>query len=234
MAFCVNCGIRIIDGANYCPVCGKEQHNNLDFSQRKQVYEGYIHKCPNCGGTIDSFVSKCPECGFEIRSEKKSSYVNELILKLEKVNSVENEKEIISNFYIPNTKEDIIEFMILASSNIKTGGPLLDAWATKLEQAYQKGRLSFGSAPEFTYIDGLYNESIKKAKRQNKTSILTKSAKYIIGSVLVLLGLLMMIIGGFLGHASGDGDSPFWMIAVLGLLFLMVSVPVFTSGKKKE
>lgn len=55
--------------------------------------------------------------------------------------------EMIKTFPIPNSKEDIIEFMILASSNIgyteqknKMDEAYEDAWVTKFMQGYQKAK----------------------------------------------------------------------------------------------
>lgn len=51
------------------------------------VYEGKVHKCPNCGDLIDSFHAICPTCGYEIRNAKSSSVVREFAEKLELISS---------------------------------------------------------------------------------------------------------------------------------------------------
>lgn len=73
-------------------------------------------------------------------------------MKLEQVKSPEQKDDLIRNFYIPNTKEDICEFFILAVSNIKAEDDCADAWLAKLEQAYQKARLAFGNDSSFSEI----------------------------------------------------------------------------------
>ena len=138
MAFCINCGNPIVDGAKFCHNCGASQTGTTNNTQRKTVYEGEIHKCPNCGETIDSFTPKCPSCGFEFRGVKPVSSVQELSIRLANIDqqrrfnnrrkSVFNSREpdeidkqkidLISTFPIPNTKEDLYEFIILAASNI--------------------------------------------------------------------------------------------------------------------
>ena len=49
---------------------------------------------------------------------------------------------LIINFSVPNTREDILEFMILASSNIDVKKGIDDevtkAWLSKLDQVYEK------------------------------------------------------------------------------------------------
>lgn len=125
MAFCVRCGKELASEARFCANCGTsvvvEQIQNKTGNQQKTVYDGRVHKCPNCGEQLDSFVTTCPVCNYELRGVQTTSCVHELAQKLEKTNSDELKAELISNFYIPNTKEDIYEFFILAYSYVATG-----------------------------------------------------------------------------------------------------------------
>lgn len=214
MPFCKNCGIELDKDSNFCPECGTAINKNKN-TERKTVYDGEIHKCPSCGENLESFMVFCPSCGYEIRG-KNDSLVKELSEKINLINSIEKKKDLISNFYIPNTKEDIIEFFILATSNINKGGECIDAWWAKLEQAYQKGRLSFGDSNEFAYLDKLYKETKKQKKKQLFLSKLNHSSSMkmmICGSV----GAVITLIGMFLGSASGNEDSPFYYLALLGM-----------------
>ena len=143
MAFCINCGQELMAGAKFCANCGKAvgTSQNEAKEQRKTVYDGELHKCPNCGERLDSFVTACPACGYELRGAKVTSVVNELAQKLERTKSVEQKIDLIRNFHIPNTKEDIYEFFILATSNMSADGYDVKAWYAKLEQAYQKANI---------------------------------------------------------------------------------------------
>lgn len=183
MAFCSNCGQELMAGAKFCSSCGKTTNGIELESKRKQIYEGEIHKCPNCGGILNSFNSVCSMCGYEVRGAKAVNSVQELAQKLEALeekrvldNSVGNivggfvkkiagmdrldpidEQKItlIRNFPIPNTKEDIQEFIVLASSNmsiepygskkeIEAQKALIAAWEVKYKQANQKAKMLFG------------------------------------------------------------------------------------------
>ena len=99
---------------------------------------------------------------------------------------------LIRNFSVPNTKEDVFEFMILASSNINLSAisgeagtnsiidlntikARNDAWQAKMEQVYQKARIAFGSDADFYIIHDLYTktiENITKAKNRKAKRIL--------------------------------------------------------------
>ena len=201
MAFCTNCGERLTDGAKFCAACGTAV-GVTDYTTRKTVYEGEIHKCPSCGEILNSFVPVCPACGHELRGAKASNSVKELANKLEQIERTrehtksrsligrlygsdgqltktdEQKISLIRSFSIPNTKEDIVEFMILASSNIdfKLYGlgnqgvitasqrAVSDAWLAKFEQAYEKARFTFGTTPEFSSIKSMYEKKQKKLK----------------------------------------------------------------------
>lgn len=153
--FCPYCGTKLDDGARFCKNCGEavsdtaeqtpkvQQTESPDGnpSERKTVYEGYIHKCPNCGEVLDSFAVNCPTCGYEFRGVKGAISVREFAKKLEEIESkrptsrfgfkkvLENQNTVnetdmkkislIRSFVIPNTKEDMLEFLILASSNFQ-------------------------------------------------------------------------------------------------------------------
>ena len=65
--FCPYCGTKLDEGARFCKNCGEaicgdaqemhrasnEQAYTGNPTERKTVYEGYIHKCPNCGEELE-------------------------------------------------------------------------------------------------------------------------------------------------------------------------------------
>ena len=236
MAFCVHCGNELADGARFCANCGTsvvaEPKQDKNENQQKTVYDGRIHKCPNCGEQLDSFVAICPVCGYELRGTQITSCVHELSQKLEKTDSLEKKIELISNFYIPNTKEDIYEFFILAYSNITAGAYGIDAWTVKLEQAYLKAKLAFNDGEDFKYIQELYDK-INKATTKRK---LFKSKNFK-ASVVLAVGLAM-IVGGFIIPeilCLTDYDSvPFYLIAFLGVLPFIVGLIMFIIPERKK
>ena len=79
MAFCCNCGTKLVEGARFCHCCGSmignrqtasKQMSSVDTAsyepQRKQEYVGKILKCSNCGAVITETTVICPECGLQI------------------------------------------------------------------------------------------------------------------------------------------------------------------------
>lgn len=116
MPFCTNCGAQIAEGAKFCTNCGAA--STQSESVRKTAYDGNVHKCPNYGEVITVFTSVCPTCGYEIRGKSAVASVQTFYSDLSKAQTTEQKDRMIHNFPIPNAKEDIIKFMILASSNI--------------------------------------------------------------------------------------------------------------------
>ena len=151
--------------------------------RRKVNYEGEVRICPQCKEEINAFVPVCPSCGHEMRGSKATSSVHELAVNLNKAQSVDDKERLIRNFYIPNTREDIIEFLILASSNIETNSDCVDAWAAKLEQVYQKAKLTFGDSAEFEYVETMYNKTTAKLHmKKNITNVTNASVSLLHGT----------------------------------------------------
>jgi hypothetical protein len=140
---------------------------------------GDIKKCPACGSMVQSFQIKCIDCGHEFSNIESNTSINKLF---EMLNDAENERKdegmslggifakalggsdkvdlkkmtIISNFPIPNTKEDIIEFLSLAVPKSKCSKfqafwkgeegkkemSRAKVWSEKCEQIIMKARFA--------------------------------------------------------------------------------------------
>lgn len=206
MAFCMNCGTQLPEGAKFCSECGTPlgKANTESAPKRETVFEGKIFKCPNCGDILDAYESVCESCGYERRGAKATSSVRELSAKLQAIEAQrppkkhtsifsqalnqghisktdEQKIDLIKNFAIPNNKEDILEFAVLAVSNIDPDAfstmnnasiydsskkAISNAWMAKFEQAYQKGKLMFGESPELNNIYLMYLDKKKTIKKK--------------------------------------------------------------------
>lgn len=227
MAYCINCGTELVDGAKFCFECGTPVNNTAHDSGRKTFFDGELHKCPQCGEILNAFVMNCPVCGYELRGIRKTSSVNDLALKLEETTSLQQKHELISNFYIPNTREDIYEFFILAYSNISAGDEAIDAWLAKLEQAYLKAKIAFGESRELAQITLSYKKIIKDYKYSKISRIVkSKLAKSI---AIIILGIIMV--------AWGDEIAPCMLANILvfgGFPVIALGVIMLVIPKKKK
>lgn len=183
--FCTKCGKQNADDANYCSGCGANIVLNEQVPQASQKH-GDIKKCPSCGAMVTAFATKCSDCGHEFSGIKASNSITKLFEMLDKValtpdtsgvfskfvkklsgSSTDSDierrkKEIITNFPIPNTKEDILEFLAIAIPNAKKRGnfftsgafntpaneanrihnAFVPVWHSKCEQVILKAKLS--------------------------------------------------------------------------------------------
>lgn len=183
------------------PVVEQPQNNP---NERRQEFVGKILKCPHCGATINERTVICPDCGNQITGKAAVSSVQAFKEQLMEIEShrkktfggmfgvyatadpADKQKlSLIRNFPIPNTIDDILEFVMLAIANIdvsvskKTwanssqGMEVLamemprvisNAWVSKLQQAYQKAEIMFPNEPTFAGIQKLYYEKMKELK----------------------------------------------------------------------
>ena len=73
MAYCTKCGALLQDGAKFCGGCGVSIENPQVDNGRKSVWDGEMHKCPQCGEVLNSFTAKCPSCGYELRGAETTN-----------------------------------------------------------------------------------------------------------------------------------------------------------------
>ncbi len=199
MAFCSNCGNELANDAKFCSSCGKSVGEFSKSEQRKTMYDGTIHKCPNCGEILNGFVGNCPACGYELRGTEGSIAIKEFATKLVNAENMHKKVAIIRNFPVPNTKEDILEFMIMAISNIEneSSNDILEAWNSKLEQIYQKACIVFTSESEFARINSLHNQALEKLKKgKNKQKV--KNVGSAILELLPVLPNTLLVVGWLL------------------------------------
>jgi len=175
-------------------------------SERQQEYIGKILKCPNCGAQITETTAICPNCGIQItgkvavgsvqnfkeqlmniESSRKKNGIGEMFgLSLDPAD--QKKLSLIRSFPIPNTVDDILEFMMLAIANIDVSlskktvfnqyqssmksvemgttmpRTLSDAWVAKMQQVYQKAEMLIPNDPAFSGIQKIYYEKMKELK----------------------------------------------------------------------
>lgn len=154
-----------------------------------------LKNCPSCGAPINSFAARCPNCGVETSSTTQATACQELCNRLDYIESTRPKEsiftfvtglankaldnhsisptdqqkiELISNFIVPNTKADILEFIFLAQTRIKScqelsktstdeyvslfQGELQKVWEAKLDQTIEKARIVLANDPEFSAV----------------------------------------------------------------------------------
>ena len=208
MAYCTNCGQQLSDGMHFCFNCGASVANtaNNSSTQHRTVYDGNVHKCIRCGEVINAFAIQCPSCGYELRGAKTSSVVKELAAKLERMSSLPERCDLIRNFYIPNTKEDIFEFIILAASNTDCETKETSAWIAKMKQAYEKAKVAFSGTADFERVDKIYKDATSayyKKKTAKGFAGFGKGLWAVIAAIGSLIKLIFTKFFDLLKNSSG-------------------------------
>ncbi len=161
---------------------------------------GNIKKCPACGEIKETFSTKCGACGTEFMGAEGNRSIQKLFDLLNDVkgkgilglsNADEKRKQIIATFPIPNTKEDIVEFLSLAlpKATIVEGNYLQTAWEAKCEQVMIKARFLLKNDPcALEEVEKMYSlGELKKIKKQKEEYI------YMFILIILLVGMFTFI-----------------------------------------
>ena len=210
MAFCTKCGNRLEPDARFCSGCGTPAQADVQPSSdsRREAWEGSVHKCPHCGAPVGSFDAYCPACGNELRDKEAADSVAELSRRLDQIESERNESgkkkglfaraaeqnavsdidqrkiSLIRTYPIPNTVEDILEFVMKAVS---------EAWVSKCEQAIRKAEVSFSGSPLVGRMNEMLETAREKVGRAKRKRIIAQIAVYA-GPWVFLLSVIGIIV----------------------------------------
>ena len=225
MSYCINCGRELRNDDRYCPLCGQRTDNQNGMDPRGSSYNGRINRCPNCGSIIPSFTVNCPSCGYELRGIPVASssiqLFSEALLKTGTgVKGAEEKARIIRSYPVPNTKEDIIEFLTFSVSGINTrflSTPsametqmkasdykaqtiIISAWIGKLEELRMRAQLLFPNDPAIMQIQAIVTQKeieIKKAEEIKQRRENPGCLKTTFLTVFLIILVLGMVIGLF-------------------------------------
>lgn len=181
MTYCTKCGKSFKEGANFCSYCGASAENKQsDDTKRTVHFDGEIFKCPSCGALWNTMATTCPSCGYERRGAKAVASAREFNAEIERIATnpyyTEEEKKTkikdkIVYFPIPNTKEDLFEFISMARIRkskeyygaifTEAEQEIAGAWAAKYEELYFKAKMSYPNAPEFLELEKFYQKDHK-------------------------------------------------------------------------
>jgi uncharacterized Zn finger protein (UPF0148 family) len=130
-----------------------------------------VLRCPACGEIVAKLDMVCSTCGYKLRDSADGS-IKELSLKLEAIDNehpallsagplrkqiARKKADLIRNYPIPSSNDDLYEFMVIASGNCESGisndpngeepaSIIASAWRAKFDQAYTKA-MGMGASP---------------------------------------------------------------------------------------
>lgn len=177
-----------------------EKAKSAQPSAPKSEKYGDVRKCPACGAIVPSMAAKCPECGYEFVNVGANMTTRLLMQKIDEIQAqsallkngikANNQKtaetearaaqqqveartiQAIQNFPIPNTKEDILEFMTLCISNSNADSmnqnSIQEAWMAKMRQTITKVQVSMSNDKDAQTLIEQYNQMVEEGKAKYK------------------------------------------------------------------
>ena len=253
--FCLECGARmdgqavvekesqrktVYDGTIHkCPHCG-------------EVLPSFLSSCPACGHEIRDIKSSTAVSELAIKLEriaaKKMPAFQEQrsVMKMvfgkdfDETNEAEEAQErfeeqktqekadVIVNFSVPNTKEDILEFMILAASNIDIKRGVDDvvtkAWISKLEQVYQRAQMIMENTPDFAII--------KKIYEQKRSELKSRKFKGLAIAAFIVGGYMLLMAFAFFMAETPTASIVFVLVGITLLIAGVKSISVYMQKNK--
>ena len=172
-----------------------EKAKSAQLSAPKSEKFGDVRKCPACGAMVQSLMTKCPECGHEFVNVEANNTTKKLMQKIDEIqaesvnmlksinsknenvalqqrNAIDDQiqnriQQAILNFPIPNTKEDLVEFITLCQGNQQQY-----PWGLKLKQVISKAKVIMPNDPEIqTLVEQYEEEQREEAKYAKKFGI---------------------------------------------------------------
>ena len=183
---------------------------------------GDVRKCPACGAIVPSMAAKCPECGYEFTNVEANSSTRLLMQKIDEIQAqyaeltanVDNKDEstirtrgyqvkrqlndrtaqLIQNFPIPNTREDLIEFLTLCIGNSKADSIMLDgndpvtpAWRKKLQQVIAKVKVALPNDQQAQELIEEYEGKRENSKKKGKKIAIGIVVLIVVACLIALL-----------------------------------------------
>ena len=156
---------------------------------------GEVRKCPNCGAQVKGGSAVCTECGYVFTNVSANSSAEKLQAKLDEFNRRQEQRadsrgylrtvfdntsrckqkmEIISTFPVPNTREDLLEFLTMLQPSADATGSHDGSNSDGEDMSYaywllytnciNKAKLSFPNDNDFQYYFQTYEKQLQKTK----------------------------------------------------------------------
>ena len=160
------------------------------YPKKESIKYGKLNRCPSCNAIVIAGHASCAECGYDFRGLEANSSAKELAQQLAKKREASHH-DIIINFPVPSTKDDLIEFIFSMRAKAFGFNIMADAYRKKYYECADKAEFYFNNDPRFAPI-------ISQAKRDK--SLPWKNISYRVkfgvlqGIRYIGMGILAIII----------------------------------------
>ena len=187
----------------------------IDAQQQKcdQAVESATAKkrgktCPRCGASVQSMQLTCPECGFEFNNKEANASARELMKLLSECSDTEKQVSIIENYPIPNSRENLLEFISscmgrcrisLSELSSSDKAEICMAWRRLSQQVVIKAQLMLKDDPEVM-------KQVKKLEKLALKKIRVYGDAFVAITTMSSLLLLLCLVGCIFYFADVEGD----------------------------
>ena len=196
----------------------KEEKKKAEKSAPKSTKYGDVRKCPVCGALVPALSGVCPDCGYEFSGIEVSKTAEKLAEKLNNVSTydeneaIKEKREIIEQFPIPNTKSELIGFLIAAKPHIQdSSDPLAKAYLKKYQQCAEQAKLAFPGdkliAPYISEYERLKKESHSVGHKWAALVGWAKTHEELGCLICIVLFILLCVIGGIIWYRVDTADE---------------------------
>ena len=180
--------------------------------------------CNNCKTSVEDGVKFCTSCGMPVGetaaasdAKGETSEVKKFFKRFEIAKGSERPR-VISNFIVPDTKEELLEFMIMAStivdySRIGTSGETAadKAWLVKIQQAYKKGKTVFmddaNALARITEIHEEVNEAVQRGEERRRHEESAKRKKTFKKLAIAAFIILVIIVLYYRNYSTAHKEE---------------------------
>lgn len=173
---------------------------------------GDVKKCPACGAIVQSYMGECAECGYafeNIQANLSSQKLAERLEEIEKSNTVyrggiknlmetnrvfQAKLEAIRSFPIPNTKADLLEFILSLGAKTSINDPLnpnatqfAEAYRTKCLECVNKAKILFPNDPMLKEAIAQFSKINTDKKNKKLLKIIIPIAVFILLCVSIAM-----------------------------------------------
>lgn len=161
----------------------------------KSGKHGVVKTCPNCGAPVVAGMAKCPDCGFAyigIDVTNSAKLLDERLRAIKGTGDSSDEKRanIIRSFPIPNSREDLVEFLSTLEPKALTNKAgdtdsqkaITKAYREKFVECLNKMRLSFPDDSATKMFEQRFTSHKKKNKA--KWTVLITIFVIVIGAIV--------------------------------------------------
>lgn len=156
-------------------------------------------KCPVCGAVV-SYEARCPECGFAFDRIETSTSITNFFEELRLIHprKYSQKKQVIESFPIPNSKKDLLDFIILMKPLASDPQDnLVDTYLKKYSECLERAKTYFPNDLNFKPFLTSYDEIKQSSKKghfkrwivKNKLLFLFLFVSLIVAVVALLIEL---------------------------------------------